>query len=407
MKILHINYSDTGGGAAIAAYRHHEAMLRQGIDSKMLVIEKRTNDKCVIPIRLPSINIFLAKVANKLVMKLCNPFAEWSYNHFGYDLSNNSEVKSAEIIILHWINRYTISIGSLEKILKSGKRVYWFMHDMWAITGGCHHALNCFKYKDHCYRCEMANNHKGSRHDKDLSFFQFAEKLKRLSPYNNLKFITPSLWLANRVKESALFGNHEVLVAQNVLDTDVFKPVDKHEARIRLGLPLNKKLILFGADNIKSKYKGWPLLRDALSQPIESTEAVVYGVTPPELQNQIGIKLHTMGHINNTSQLVDLYSACDVFVTSSIAENYPNVLIEAMACGLPCIGTDVGGIPEIVHNGKNGLLVSTDKPENLRNGIKSILGNKDKIFNKSEIRDAIVKTNGYHNGLYQHLNCKY
>lgn len=402
MKVLHINYSDAGGGAAIAAYRHHEALRRAGIDSHMLVQLKKTNDPNVHQHKVSSFTMFMKRALGRLFI-ITNPFfASWSWNHYGFDLSNDIQVKTADIIILHWINSYTISLKSIEKILKTGKPIYWFMHDMWPITGGCHHAFNCSKYKEHCSRCEMANNHAGSQHNKDLSFFQFAEKLKRFVSYKNLKFITPSQWLADRVKESALFRNYEVMVARNVLDTDIFKFTDKHKARKRLGLPSDRKLILFGADNISSPYKGWQLLRNALSQPITGTDAVIYGVAPPDLQNQIGLKLHIMGHINNTSQLVDLYSACDVFVAPSLADNYPNVLIEAMACGLPCIGTNVGGIPEIVHNYINGLLISTDYSEKLRDSIIFILNNNN-TFNKLQIRTAIVETNGYHNNLYRFL----
>lgn len=396
MKILHINFTDKGGGAAIAAYRHHEALRRAGIDSHMLVLVKKTDDPYVHVHKISSLSMFIKRVLGRIF--ILRPFyATWSWNHFGFDLSENPEVKSADIIILHWISSYTMSIKSIEKILKTGKTVYWFMHDMWAITGGCHYSLECNKYKTHCEHCEMARNRKGSYIEKDLSYYQFNEKRRRLTPYKNLQFITPSRWLAERVKESTLFGNHRVSVIPNVLDTNVFKPENKQNARKNLGLPLYKKLILFGADNLTNPYKGWDLLRDALSDDIENAEAVVYGVVPSDLQSQLSLKLHCMGHISDIQRLVDLYNACDIFVTPSIADNYPNVLIEAMSCGLPCVGTNVGGIPEIITF-PPGCVTSKNNPKELREILVNALNN---TFGKDTfcIREEIIKRNNYNNGL--------
>lgn len=403
MKILHISYSDQQGGAAIAAYRHHEAMRRFGIDSKMLVLNKMSNDPNVIEYRPSFFSKYIPKIYNRIISRTATYYASWSYSKYGCDFSNEESVRCADIIILHWVNRYTLSLRSIANILKSGKKVYWFMHDMWPITGGCHHALDCFKYQAHCEACPMSNNRHGTSKRHDLSWKQFEEKLRCLAPFANLHFFTPSHWLADRVKESSLFGTHKVTVVRNVLDTEIFKPVDKRDARNRLGLPFDKKLILFGADNISSPYKGWTLLRQALHLPIEGAEAVIYGNIPANLQSQIGIKLHLMGHINEVEQLVDMYSACDVFVSPSLADNYPNVLIEAMACGLPCVGTIVGGIPEIILNGVTGLLVQYDKPEALRSAITSVMENTEGKFGRSVIRNTIIKSNGYQNNLSKFL----
>ncbi len=368
----------------------------------MLVQIKRTNDAFVYTYPKNHIKGLIRRLYGKIFSLLYPFYATWSWNHFGFDISNSQEVKDADIIILHWINAFTLSISSIEKILKSGKTVYWFMHDMWPITGGCHHALLCTKFESQCERCEMAHGHKGSNKKRDLSYWQFHEKLNRLAPYYNLKFITPSQWLAEKVKRSAIFHNHKIFVVRNVLNTEIFKPRNKEEARKRLGLPLNKKLILFGADNISSPYKGWSILKKAISYPINNTEAVVYGITPAGIELEIGMKLHVMGHISNTSTLIDLYSACDVFVSTSLAENYPNVLIEAMSCGLKCIGTNVGGIPEIISS-QYGHIVNINNTEELRNSIIKLLS--DNLLNNSlAARENIEKNNSYSQGLVKFFN---
>lgn len=394
MKILHISYSDQQGGAAIAAYRHHEAMRRLGIDSKMLVLNKMSNDPNVIEYRPSFFSKYIPKIYNRIISRTATYYASWSYSKYGCDFSNEESVRCADIIILHWVNRYTLSLRSIANILKSGKKIYWFMHDMWPITGGCHHSLECKKYAVHCGACPMANNHNGSGKEKDLSYQQFKEKLTILKGYDNLKFVTPSQWLADRVKESSLFSNNEVYVVRNIVDTNVFKPIDKINSRKSLGLPLDKKLILFGADNVLSPYKGWKYLKNALQKTIPGVEVVVYGMTPGDIREEISAPMYVMGHIGETEKLVNLYSACDVFITTSVAENYPNVLLEAMACGLPCIGTNIGGIPEIIKDGENGKIVPLES-EIIRETIIELINNKNySEFSVNAIKQ-IRKNNSY------------
>lgn len=276
------------------------------------------------------------------------------------------------------------------------------MHDMWPITGGCHHALTCKKYTNHCQKCPMSHYRKGSLRKKDLSYWQFNEKKKRLSRFSNLKFITPSEWLANRVKVSEIFRNHEVSVRPNLLDINQFYPYNKSEARKELCLPQDKKLILFGADNINSVYKGWSLLKEALNIGFENTECVIYGrVSDSDLEG-INIKINNMGLINNQLDLVKLYSSCDIFVTPSLADNYPNVLVEAMACGLVCIGFEIGGIPEIIKDGRSGIIVRDINSKKLHDSMENLLNDPSLANYSINARNQIVDLNTYDNVLAIH-----
>lgn len=397
MKVLHINATDKGGGAAVAAFRHHEAMRRAGVESKMLVLDKSKDDFDIVEHKISRVTHFAERVFNKLFRYSHPYYATWSWNHYGYDFSEDKVIGEADIIVLHWVNGYTLSIKSIEKILETGKPVYWFMHDMWPITGGCHHALDCGKYKTHCEACPMANEGHGTATVKDLSWRQFEEKQRRLGKYNNLHFLTPSRWLADRVKESALFGKHSVEVVRNVLDTDVFKPVDKKEARERLGLPLDKKLILFGADNISSPYKGWDNLREVLNTPIDDVEVVIYGHTPRGVQGEIGMKSHSLGMIDSLNKLIDLYSACDIFAMVSKADNYPNVIIESMACGLPVIGFCIGGITEMIDNNETGYLIPPYDCEVYKKRLKDFFNLPDNLRHEmsNKCMAAVRKVNAY------------
>ena len=151
MKIVHVNFWDKKGGAAIAANRLHKAMINHGIDSKMLVFDKLyDNDNSVT-----TINTFF----NKLIVSFFNiiesrqlvkfrPFiGNFSISSLGLDISKLKIINDADVLYLHWINNNFISISTINKLLKLGKPVVWFLHDMWPMTGGCHHSFECNKYQ--------------------------------------------------------------------------------------------------------------------------------------------------------------------------------------------------------------------------------------------------------------------
>lgn len=369
MKIVNINISANSGGAAKAAHRHNDAMRQCGIDAKMLVIKERSIFPSPDVISLCRFSMRNRRNWNKVrkevkrIDKELRPYAAWYSNLDGLDLSDHKAIKEADAIWLHWVSKGMISIESLEKILQSGKPVYWFMHDMWAMTGGCHYSLGCERFTDRCGCCPRLNDNSGSSDPDDLSARQLAAKLKHWQGYPNLRILTPSNWLADCARRSSLLKGCDIKVFRNVIDTDIYSPQDKIKSRKSFGLPADKKLILFGAHTLKSRYKGWDTLRDALRQLSSSGyECVVFGkVRDKNMARDIAMPVHFVGKLTSDKRLASLYSACDVFVTASIADNYPNVLVEAMACGLPCVGFNIGGIPEIIDDGINGRIVDYGK----------------------------------------------
>lgn len=385
MKIVNINISANSGGAAKAAHRHNDAMRRSGIDAKMLVIKERGIFPSRDVISLCRFSMRNRRAWNKvrkevkLLDKELRPYAAWYSNIDGLDISGHKAIQEADAIWLHWVSKGMISIESLEKILQTGKPVYWFMHDMWPMTGGCHYSLGCERFTDRCGCCPRLHDNSGSDDPDDLSAKQLSAKMKHWRGYPNLRILTPSNWLADCARRSSLFKGSDIRVFRNVIDTDIYSPRDKMEARKSFGLPADRKLILFGAHTLKSRYKGWDTLRDALQiLSGKGYECVVFGkVRHKDMARDIAMPVHFVGRLTSDKRLATLYSACDVFVTASIADNYPNVLVEAMACGLPCVGFNIGGIPEIIDDGVNGRIVDYDQSggsaEALAQGIVDVL----------------------------------
>lgn len=389
MRIVHINKSDTTGGASVAAMRLVSALQQMQVDASLLVAEKKTTHPWVhsaIKGRLGEARLmfhFLKEVSSYLPYEVNKEsrFA-WSAGQSGFDLTRHSLVESADIIHLHWINQGFISIKGLSKLFKLNKPVVWTLHDMWSFTGGCHYAGDCDNYEHFCGFCPFINEPALN----DLSNQQYIKKARAYQG-SNLNVVTCSNWLRGLASEASLLKDFPVISIPNPIETDVFCPGSQQEARERLKLPADKKIILFGAANVSDPRKGMSHLIYALNQLAkevsrDKVDLVVFGKTPDSLPEQFPYPVHLMHYIHSRDTLIDLYRAADVFVLPSLEDNLPNTVMEALACGLPVAAFRIGGVPEMVVHGACGYLAAPGNGMGLARGIQELLfGN-----NASELR---------------------
>lgn len=394
MNIVHINFNDGGGGAAIAAVRHCEAMKRAGHNSVVITVSKTTFNVDVHKTHRGGLLLFdlLYRSIHDYLEKLLNPIGTYSIMIMGQNLAKNKYIINADVIYLHWVNRNTLSICDVERILKLNKPTFWFMHDMFPITGGCHHSLGCNGYKSNCKRCPLIRNKKLSI----ISHWQLNKKISHWRKYENLSFVAPSKWLANCVADSDLAIGHRILNIPNVIDTDVFKPLE-FNCKSLFGLDTSKKTILFSADLSGSIYKGSEFTIDCLKMlDPEKYEGFVIGNNPSGLQDILPIRIKSSGYLTDAISLVMAYNACDTILVSSVAENYPNVILEGMACGKPCVGFRTGGIPDLINHSVSGFIAAEKTATALLEGIKWLFENETR-YNclASNAREQIVNTNSY------------
>ena len=155
-----------------------------------------------------------------------------------------------DIVHLHWVSRHILKNSDICKIKRP---IVYTLHDMWPLTGGCHHSFDCKKYEQGCGKCLALRFPSG----KDLSYKNFDKKNKSYAKIDNMKVIGVSKWISNCAKKSRLLSKFDVHTIPNPLDIKIFKPIDKFKAREILGLDKNKKIILFGCDQgIKNPLKG-------------------------------------------------------------------------------------------------------------------------------------------------------
>ena len=290
------------------------------------------------------------------------------------------EFKSADVIHLAWINQGMLSLTGIRKILKSGKPVVWTMHDLWPAAGICHLSLGCEKFKTHCSHCQYLPNGGG---DKDLSYRIWEKKNIFFSPYH-ISYVACSQWLAGEAKASGLIQGQAVVDIPNPLNTSVFCKKDKQAARARLGLPHDRRLIAFIAQKATNANKGMNYLMEACdklaSQHPEMKEklgVVVLGGHGEDFENRFSMPVYLLGYIKEEKKMVEVYNAVDVFVLPSLSENLPNTIMEAMACGVPCVGFKVGGIPEMIDHRQNGYVATFKDSVDLAAGIRWVLDEAD------------------------------
>jgi glycosyltransferase involved in cell wall biosynthesis len=193
---------------------------------------------------------------------------------------------------------------------------------------------------------------------------------------SSIYFVTCSHWLEQEAKASALLRGQKIVSIPNPIDTHIYRSGDKQTARKNLGLPEDKRLILFVSQRVTNKNKGMDYLIDACRQ-LKDYELVILGGHAEEVVDQLPLKAHPLGYVNDERRIVEIYQAVDVFVLPSLSENLPNTIMEAMACGVPCVGFKVGGIPEEIDHKRNGYVAEYRDSDDLARGIRWILSEAD------------------------------
>lgn len=405
MKVVHIATDDLTGGAAIAAYRLNEAMNQNNIDSKMLVALKTSKSLNVVSFFKRLKELWFRLISG--ILSVCNGrILQTSYDFsLGIGcayLASDSLVKEVDLIYVHWVGKGFLGIKQIEKLLKTGKPIVMFMHDMWDITGGCHHSFGCNQYQSRCQMCPIIQN----SCFKGLVSKVYKQKEKKLKPYSNLCFATPSNWLGDCVKKSALFNSHNIMVIPNIIDTTKFKPFNKEFAREILGLPQDKKLLLFGANGGKNNpSKGWNYLKEALSYlKRDDIEIVFFGGELSEDEKQeLGLFSHSLGYIVDAYSLALMYNAVDTFVIPSLAENFPNTILESLSCGTLVVGFNVGGIPDLIRHKQTGYLAKYKDAKDLVVGIDWAIEHMDREIALT-LHSFVQENFSYDKGVKMHID---
>lgn len=368
LRVLHINGLNLNTGAARGVYWLHKALMKQGVESRILISETDTNESEIQALARDYIEtikwklrIRLEDIPKKIYYTSQKPLI-FSTGLFGFPITKHPWYDWADIINLHWTNNATVSLSETSRIRKP---LVWTMRDMWLMTGGCHCSLECEKYKEGCGQCPQLGSLGW-----DISKW-IVQRKKRLLPAK-LNLVTLSTWQKESAQTSIALQGYNINVIPNCIDTDIFYPIPKELARKALKLPLNVPIVLSGSLG-DEPWKGWDKFIQAVSFLPDNVQIVLFG---GNLSIQGRINLIHYGLIKNDNILRNLYSAADIYLFTSIQEALGKTVIEAMACGTPVVAFDATGPKDIIKNYENGLKVTPFQSEELAKGVQFLLDNE-------------------------------
>lgn len=386
VKILHLSTWDVSGGASRATFCLHRGLQDLGVSSQMIVQHKSSSDASVQRAPTSTYESALARLApglDRLPLKLYSRRAEapWGIGWLPDTVSRQIAAQGADIIHFHWIGDGFVPISAFERIKVP---VVWSFHDPWPFTGGCNYPGSCRKYEESCGACPQL----GSTRTWDLSRWVWHRKRKHLQSLN-LTAVTQSRWLWRCAQQSSLFRDRPVEMIPYGLDTKIFSPLNRGFSRQALNLPQDKKIICMGAmKSTTDPRKGFAHLARAARMLAsrgwgERALLLVFGADDTSELTDFGLETRLMGMLHDDYSLALIYSAADVFVAPSIEEAFGLTVLEALACGTPCVGFDVGGIPDMIEHGRTGYLVPTISGEELAEGIAWVLQDHGRLADLS------------------------
>ena len=364
--------TSTINGAGYAAYRLHKGLRGTVIESNLFTtVANHRDDEDIIVFNHPTGDNKNWRALQFPPKKGLTIFTLNQPHISSADLLNL--VKNYDIINLHWHARF-LSIENIASLTHSGKPVVMTIRDMMPLTGGCHFFHGCSQWRSNCSNCPQISS----------KFREFPaavlEAKRKFYNFGNLTLVAISNHTRRIIEQCPVFCNCRIETIPNSIETEVFRPYDRVQARKEFGLPLDKKIIGY-IPSFSSEVKGYREFVEALN--LLNTEnngldvfVMLVGNETPATAEILQEKL-ALGYIQDNNILAKAYSAADVVVVPSLEETFSNTAAEALSCGVPVVGFRTGAIPELAINGKTGFCCEVGDVTALVFGITSVLSGPD------------------------------
>lgn len=389
MKVLHIFTGSINGGAARGAFWLHKGLLAHGVESRILnnSFEKYED---------PRIATFLTNKKSIFFNTLHKTIDEFPLRYYpqkkdflfstamsGFDITKHPFYAWSDVIHLHWINGGFINIKDLKEI---NKPIVWTMRDMWPVTGGCHVTISCKRYELGCGCCPHLNSNK----ENDLSRKIIKRKEKYIPKNTVLVGISP--WMAQIARKSYLYRDFDIRMIFNNVDTDIFFPIGKKNAREVLDIKTDKKIIAVGAQYIKDHFKGFQKFLKALEYLDKDKYFILFfGRLSKEIEESISFEYKYIGLLNDDISIRTMYSCANVYVTPSLIESFGKTIVESMCCGTPVVCFDATGQKSIVEHKITGYKAKPYDEKDFANGIDWIVDNPSYTEMSHRAREKAVQ----------------
>lgn len=392
-RILHISTSDKGG-AATASLRLHQGLLKYGLNSKMLVLDKHSNSLQEVYQfweykhyrKIGKAFSFLKRhfipYLNERKLKgKPEEYEIFTFPHSLFDITTHPLYKEADIIHLHFVADF-LNWNTFFK--KNRKPIIWTLHDMNPFTGGCHYSAGCQKFTNDCSICPQLLNTKNDK----ISRKNFLLKQNLIKNQNDLKIISPSAWLKQLAKQSRIFENKEIFQIPHGVDKNIFKPHNRKFARELFFIPDDKFVLLFAPEDFKRKNKGMDFMPDILSRlPYQNDLTLCLVGKNAESVGNYFPNIIKLGYISSEQMMSLAYSSADLTLVPSREEAFSLATLESLACGTPVIAFKSTGPDDIIIHKKSGWLAENYSAEDFSIGIKWFIENPEKLREASEFAD--------------------
>jgi glycosyltransferase involved in cell wall biosynthesis len=368
VNVLHISESDGIGGSGRSAFRLHSNLRRLGLGSRMLVGRRRTDDGDVRLLKRSIVWRALDRASGEL-LDLLN--LQYVFYPSSFGVAVDPWFRDADVVQLYNTHGSYFSHSALP-VLSRRRPVVWRLSDMWALTGHVAYSYDCERWRHGCGTCPYLGEYPALSRDTTALLWRWKNEVYRRS---RLTIVAPSQWIESLAKESPLLSRFPIRRIPNGIDLERFRPVDRAEARNRLGLPPQGPVVLFSAPDVSDRRKGGAVLNEALEHlDAEPFELLVAGAneTPAFPRS-----FRTLNHLGDEDEIALTYAAADVFVLPTLAENLPNAVLESVACGTPCVSFDVGGVPDVVRHLETGYLAPHGDARALADGVRTLLADAE------------------------------
>lgn len=397
MKIVLASQSDTLGGAAVVTRRLMDALCAAGEDARMVVSHRQSADTRVAAMG-GSLRQRAAFLGERLEIAAANGWRrddlfKVSTGHFATGIASHPWVKEADTVLLNWVNQGLSGLHDIERLHAMGKRLVWTMHDMWCMTGICHHAFECQGYTAECGDCPFL---RGEGHPRDLSHRVWQEK-ERVFSRVPITFVAISSWQAQKARESSLLRNQEIVTIPNAF------PVEEYSTHCEAYVPgldpvATPNVLLMGAARLDDPIKGLDYAIDALNiladtrpELAPKSRMVFFGdLRDPKRLDRLRFPHRWLGMVHDNEMLHRLYASARVVLSTSLYETLPTTLIEGQAAGCLPVTFGKGGQPDIVTHLCDGYIARYQDAADIATGIRWALAQPDTPSLRQQLHASVA-----------------
>lgn len=375
-KVVLVNHSDTLGGAAIVTFRLMQALRQIGVDARMVVFTKTSEEDTIADIS----SRFIRGMAFGFERLFLLPSVGFNYENlfkvstgdFALNIHRHPWIKEADIVCLNWINQGLMNVSGIRRLHHMGKKIVWTIHDMWPMTGICHHAYECDHYIDECGKCQFLA---GGGRTNDISHRYWEKKLRVYSEVP-ITYVTVSSWLEKCARHSSLLKGRDILTIYNPFPIEQFYTTPPRDL-YSLMPPQKPNILLFGAARIDDPIKGLDYTIDALNHifdnypEIASTTAIYFfgNMKNPQALDKLRFSHRHFGLIRDFKIIRYLYSIAKAVISTSLYESLAGTLIEGQAGGALPVTFGLDGRADIVEHMRTGYIARYKDPIDIANGI--------------------------------------